>query len=132
MRKSVIAILLIIILAGPAGAWEERSYPAVVTKVIDGDTVWAFVAMGGWKMRLEKIRLSVVDAPEEGEAGYDEATRFLTDLVLHQRVTVILKEDKGKVKCDFYSRVLARIIIHGWDVGELMLDHGLVKRDRKK
>jgi endonuclease YncB( thermonuclease family) len=133
MRKSVIAILFVVILAGPAGAWEERSYPAVVTKVIDGDTVWAMIAMGGWKMRHEEIRFLVIDAPEKGEPGYYEATEFLTNLVLNQRVTVILKENaEGKIKCGFYGRVLARIVIHGWDVGELMLDQGLVKRYRKK
>jgi endonuclease YncB( thermonuclease family) len=133
MRKSVIAILLVVALAGPVDDWQERSCPAVITKAVDGDTVLAMISFGGWKMRHEKIRLLAIDAPERGEPGYDEATKFLTDLVLNQRATVILKENaEGQIKCGFYGRVLARIEIHGWDVSELMLEQGLVKKYSRK
>ncbi|MCL2620127.1 MAG: hypothetical protein FWD97_04240 [Defluviitaleaceae bacterium] len=46
---------------------------AVVTRVIDGDTVELYSG--------ERVRLIGIDAPEVGEAGADEATNFVRDLV---------------------------------------------------
>ncbi len=51
---------------------------AVVTKVIDGDTV---EINGGYV-----IRFADIDTPEVGEAGYKQAKDFVTNLVLGKTV----------------------------------------------
>ncbi|QDL92564.1 thermonuclease family protein [Paroceanicella profunda] len=54
------------------------AYRADITRVIDGDTVVANVDLGFdvW-LHNEHLRLYQVQAPERGEAGYDEAEEAL-------------------------------------------------------
>lgn len=48
-----------------------------VLRVIDGDTVQVRVDVG-WRVEVRvTVRLVTVDTPERGQAGYDEATRFV-------------------------------------------------------
>ena len=78
-----------------------------VTKVDEGDVIWVTNASGRHQVRLERI-----DAPEIDQPFGQEATQFLSDLVLEKEVEVrwtgkdqrkrllgivFLKHDKGMV-----------------------------------
>jgi hypothetical protein len=65
-----------------------------VTRIIDGDT---FEIASG-----EIIRLLCVDTPEKKEKGYEEASNFLSDLILNKQVRL---ESDSKDKDD-YGRLL--------------------------
>lgn len=61
-----------------------------VTKVIDGDTFLT-------NRRKHPVRLANVNAPEKRQAGYQDAKKALTDMILGQEVTVDTKaRDKFK------------------------------------
>ena len=47
--------------------------PATVHRIIDGDTIDVVMPYG----EIERIRFIGIDAPERGEAGFDEATNFV-------------------------------------------------------
>ncbi|HUS33497.1 MAG TPA: thermonuclease family protein [Kofleriaceae bacterium] len=96
---------------GPCGATE-----AVVTRVVDGDTI-----------ELDdgrKIRLLLVDTPET-TGGHDDcygtnAVTFTSDLVLNK--TVQLGFD---VECtDRYGRTLAYVTVDGQEVNRLIIQRG--------
>lgn len=75
------------------------SYPAVVERVIDGDT---FETAAG-----TRIRLANVNTPETGEPGAQAATNFLRNLIGGRTVTV---EPQGT---DIFGRTLAIV----WNTG---------------
>ena len=73
---------------------------AYVTKVIDGDTIWALI-----NGNEEKIRLIGIDCPEytkEIEAYGKEATEFTTEKLLNK--TIYLQKDITNT--DNYDRLL--------------------------
>jgi len=74
MKKIIIAIVLSVFLVAPVFSLTE----ATVARVIDGDTI---VLTSG-----ERVRLIGVDAPEVGELGADQATRFVRERVEGQTV----------------------------------------------
>ena len=52
--------------------------PAIVTRFVDGDTVWVrFPCPPPGPAAEEKVRLMGLDTPEIGQPGADEATRFV-------------------------------------------------------
>src|SRR5688572_5920657 len=55
-----------------------------ITRVIDGDTL---VIESG-----EKIRLSIVNTPERGQPGFQEAKQFTIDLCLNEEALVDLDD----------------------------------------
>ena len=55
-----------------------------VTQVDEGDVIWVANASG-----RHKIRLDMIDAPEIGQPYGEDATRFLSDLVLDKEVEVL-------------------------------------------
>ena len=100
---------------------------AHVTRVIDGDTIE--LADG------RRVRLIGIDAPEIGEAGADEATQFVSDLILDQ--TVWLEPDGDDT--DRFGR-LRRYVwvqepvdptdeheIKAYMLNALLLEHGLAE-----
>src|SRR3989338_345412 len=70
---------------------------AVVHRIIDGDTIEI--------ENKTSVRLLGINSPERGEIYYNEAKRFLEDLVLNK--TIILEFSKNKY--DMYDRTLAYI-----------------------
>lgn len=112
----IVALLLATLAACGGGGSECGPSSAVVTRVVDGDTV-----------ELEdgtKIRYLMVNAPETTQ-GHDDcygqnAVTFNTDLVLNK--TVDLTYD---VECqDRYGRTLAYVSVGGVEVNSLMLERG--------
>lgn len=74
---------------------------ARVTRVIDGDTL---VLQDG-----QRVRLLQINAPEEGECGYEQAASELTRLVLNK--TVKLESDSVFGNRDKYERLLRYVHI---------------------
>jgi endonuclease YncB( thermonuclease family) len=92
-----------------------------VTCIVDGDTIW----YEGIKIHLEDI-----DMPKRGAlAGcMDEA---LLSMAATSRLAEILSDSEFTIetedKLDNYDRVLARLIVDGASVGEMLIAEGLAR-----
>ena len=86
-----------------------------VVRVVDGDT---FVISSG-----EKVRLIGVNTPEVGELYYDEATAFLSDMVLGEEV--LLEGDTSNR--DKYGRLLRYVWIDDVFVNEQLVWEGFAE-----
>lgn len=75
----------------------ENFQQVLVAKVVDGDTIW--VDIDG---QVERVRLIGVNTPEIGEAGYEEATEFTTNMLLGEYI--LLEKDISET--DQYDRLL--------------------------
>lgn len=104
----------------PALAWpvlaaaHAASFPATVTHVTDGDTLWVRPADGD----AMPVRLLHVDAPEKCQAFGPEAAQALRGRVLGEPVLVHTQTT------DDYGRQLARVEHHGDDVGRWLVRNG--------
>ncbi len=85
----------------------------IVTKVLDGDTV---ELKGG-----DKLRLLSIDTPEKGEPLYNEATRFLSELVLGEAVQI----EFANRRRDKYGRLLGYLYVDSIFVNKVILEKGL-------
>lgn len=104
-------------LVAPAEA--QDSYPATVTSVVDGDTVDAQVA-GGPALEVQLIG---INAPELGDCGADEATRYMERFVLGRAVTLV--SDPTQPRLDGSGRSLLYVDRDdSLDVGEAILRAG--------
>jgi micrococcal nuclease len=81
---------------------------AVVTEVVDGDTIE--VVVNGV---TERVRLIGIDAPEVGQCGYEEATDLLDLLIGDDPVTL-----SGGDAVDRYGRLL-RFVSVAQPIGEV-------------
>lgn len=87
---------------------------ALVTKVIDGDTV---VIDGG-----ERVRYIGIDTPERGRPFYLQSTVKNKELVEGKRVRLYLCKER---KRDKYGRLLAYVYADETDVSKTLLKEGL-------
>lgn len=71
-------------------------------KVIDGDT---------FELNGETIRLLCVDTPEQGKAGYQEATDYLSSLILNREVILRDGLSYNSMDKDVYNRSLRFVYI---------------------
>ena len=119
MQKILIAIVLVACLADSTWAAGTKipssQWVGMVTHVTDGDTLW--VRKAGVPQPV-KVRLEGVDAPEICQAHGRASRQALTDLVLNEVVVV-----QGKRR-DSYGRLVARLSVHGDDVGSLLVAQG--------
>ncbi len=96
---------------------------AVVGRVIDGDTI---VIDSG-----ESVRLLGINAPERGEYYFDEATKFLEDMVLNKTIRL----EYSGTKYDKYRRLLAYLYIGKENVNTELVENGFanvyILNDRK-
>jgi endonuclease YncB( thermonuclease family) len=95
----MILVQCFVLVAHGSNPWENDK-TVLVSTVIDGDT---FYAVSG-----DMIRLADIDAPEQGEPGYDDARNLLTSLVYNRQVYLdiddISKTDTyGRLVCVVYS-----------------------------
>ncbi|MFD1055181.1 thermonuclease family protein [Terrabacter terrigena] len=88
----------------------------VVTKVVDGDTIWA--ARAGV---TRKVRLIGVDTPEIGQCGYSEASRNLRGIIGGQPVTLT---GGARDDVDRYGRLLRYVDVNGVDAGLRQVKQG--------
>lgn len=91
-------LMAVSVLAAPVQA--QGVFPATVTHVSDGDTLWVRPDAGG---APRKLRIDGIDAPEICQAGGEAARAALLQLVLHRRVAVSVRRH------DDYGRALARL-----------------------
>jgi len=81
---------------------KEIGVEIYVSEIIDGDT---------FKMNTgETVRLLCVDAPEQDEGGYEEATKFLESLILYKEVRLEKAETLNQT--DKYRRTLAFVYVN--------------------
>ncbi|PIU74949.1 MAG: hypothetical protein COS76_03370 [Candidatus Portnoybacteria bacterium CG06_land_8_20_14_3_00_39_12] len=86
---------------------------ALVTKIIDGDTI---VVEGGYHVRILSI-----DADERGHPCYEQATTRLEELILNKKVR--LEKDISDV--DQYKRCLRYVFLDQKNIGLGMVEEGL-------
>lgn len=84
-----------------------------VTRVIDGDTI---------RVGEVTVRLTLVDTPERGEAGYSEATDFTT-LLCPVGAEALVDQDDGQTGGS-YGRMLAKVYCDGKNLNEELLRAG--------
>ncbi len=102
--KTALAIIVLAIIGVKYYVTEPLERIEVqVVKVIDGDTIVAEFEDGS----QEKVRFIGVNAPEEGEDGYEEALDYTTELLYGK--TVWLESDKEDK--DQYGRLLRYVWI---------------------
>ncbi len=111
LRSEIAAALLC-----TAPAFAAGSVEGVVTRVVDGDTVW--VQTAGGEGRRIKLRLQGIDAPERCQPWGAQATAALQARVLHQRVQV---QTRAK---DDYQRTLGNMTLNGEDLSAWMVEQG--------
>ena len=73
-----------------------------VTEVIDGDTF--YLANG------DKVRMLGINTPESGKPYSEEATDFLTNMILGKEVTLV--NDSKNDDVDSYGRLLAHVYVN--------------------
>ena len=95
----------------------------VVTRVVDGDTVWVKVAKNdeGTAGETLKVRIVGIDAPEICQLGGPESREALRGHVLGQAVTLTSPSSRSH---DDYRRLLAKVERQGEDVGRWMVRRG--------
>lgn len=99
-------------------------YKALITKVVDGDTVDAIVELGFYLSAKLRLRLDKIDAPEmrgiESELG-KISKQYLIDRILNKEVIIQTQ------KSDVFGRWLATIFLEGEDINDTMLKTGYAK-----
>ncbi|MDP1695925.1 MAG: thermonuclease family protein [archaeon] len=121
-----ITILLAVLLAG--GIYISLNYGGVISisgcdgdncvaRVIDGDT---FVLEDN-----STIRLICVDAPEEGDLGYEEARDFLASLIKDMNVRL----EKDNSDKDAYGRLLRYAYVNNSWGNEVFVNRALVSAE---
>lgn len=115
LGRQVGQVLLIGFACALPVAARQSSWQGAVTYVSDGDTLWVQPAHGGMP---RKIRIDGIDAPEVCQRHGDEAREVLARHVLGQTVLVSARRQ------DDYGRWLARLSLHGQDVGRWLVLRG--------
>ena len=112
--KSIVSWLLVLI-AMQATAATQRVQSGVVTRVVDGDTLWVKTSGG---QQLLKVRIQGIDAPEICQAGGVQAREALKRRVLGQSVAVT----SGAY--DDYGRTVGTVRLEGQDIGRWLVAQG--------
>ncbi|HEX2097205.1 MAG TPA: thermonuclease family protein [Solirubrobacterales bacterium] len=129
--SALLLVLVAVVLLRPWESWDElwgdeppRSASALVTRVVDGDTVE--VRLDG---ETEDVRYIGVDTPEtvKPEAPVDcfgpQASRFNHDLVERRRVRLVF----GAERRDHYGRLLAYVYLGDRFVNAELVRRGLAR-----
>jgi len=114
----VLALLIIALIAINYG-WIDNTldnflntYEQVhVDRIIDGDTI---------KSNETSIRLLGINSPERGEYFYEEAKKFLEELILNQTVNLYY----GKDRYDKYNRTLAYVFLNNTNINLKLVENG--------
>jgi micrococcal nuclease len=84
-------------------------YQALITKVVDGDTVHAEIDLGFDVKVSATLRLLGINAPEKGQPGWHEATEWLRSKALNVTVRCLTIKDRREK----YGRYLAKLYLPG-------------------
>lgn len=107
---------------------ELYNYKAEVTRVVDGDTVDAFIDLGFDMHSKQRVRLYGINAPETRTRDLIEkrhgkaATKRLVEMLKENKNKCIIKtslDKKGK-----YGRVLGTLFIDDKNLNETLVEEG--------
>lgn len=84
-----------------------------ITRVVDGDTIYT---------TSYKIRLSLTNTPERGDAGYSEASQFTESLCPVGSIAWIDQDDGQPT--DVYGRIVAKVTCSDKNVNAEILEAG--------
>ena len=116
IKKVAFMVLAVIALVcAHANASELMVQTGVVTRVVDGDTMW--VLLQGRSKPL-KVRLEGIDAPEICQSGGVRAQTALSHWIMGQSVTVTTRAHDG------YGRTVGTVYLQGQDVARWMVGNG--------
>ena len=104
--------------ADEAATFKSQRRVGVVSRVIDGDTVW--LAQSGIGKPV-KVRINGIDAPEICQAGGVAARDALAGKVLGKSVQIVVPKSRSR---DDYGRVLGALEFNGEDIGRWMVQSG--------
>jgi len=89
-------------------------FTGIVTRVIDGDTI---------HVDGSSIRFALVDTPEVGQVGFNEAKNFVAN-TCPVGSEALVDEDDGQPR-DIYDRIIATIYCNGVNLNEAILEQRL-------
>lgn len=98
-------------------------YNAVITKIVDGDTVYASVDLGFNIKIIQCFRLSRVNAPELNTMEGKQAKIYLETNILNKEVVIKTIKDRK----DKYGRFLAEIFLKGLCVNDFIVCQGFAE-----
>jgi endonuclease YncB( thermonuclease family) len=92
-------------------------------RIVDGDTFWVCHASA-----CQKIRICGINAPEEGEPGYQESTEALKKLIAGSSVRCIQVGNgtpcDGRSEPTSHDRIVAQCFVHGTDIASALVRQG--------
>jgi micrococcal nuclease len=104
---------------------QAQGVPALVTRVVDGDTLIVRLADG----REERVRLAAIDTPEISRKNPDPrglaAAEFVRRACQGQEVLLLPAGRRTVFPRDPYRRLVARVIVRGQDLGATLVFLGL-------
>jgi endonuclease YncB( thermonuclease family) len=89
-----------------------RCFEGTVTKIVDGDTL---------DVNNVPVRLSLVNAPEYGKAGYDDAKSFIFKAC---PVGTTAKVDEDDGQNESYGRIMAVVYCNGLNINAEIISSG--------
>ncbi len=105
------------------------TYRAVITNVVDGDTVDANVDLGFSARLMMRLRLKGVDTPEivgPDRAAALTAKEWMADALSGEQVIIETTKDRsGRDRRDKWNRYLAVIWLNGANINEELIKQGL-------
>tara|TARA_B100001750_G_scaffold244580_1_gene262265 strand:- start:85 stop:588 length:504 start_codon:yes stop_codon:yes gene_type:complete len=116
-----IAVVVIAIQNPPEDDSTQSRFSGTITKITDGDTL-DFRILNGSNIT---IRLSLVDAPERHQAGYEEASKLAATVCPVGSDAVFVQDTWQKV--DKYDRSLGLVYCNDMMLNEMLLSSGHAK-----
>ena len=110
-----VALVLLVPIAFQVAAATRQVQTGMVTKVVDGDTLWVKTSVSA---QLLKVRIQGIDAPEICQPGGVHAQEALRQRVLGQSVTVVSGAQ------DDYGRTIGTVYMQGQDMGRWLVTQG--------
>ena len=113
-----IAVVVVAVQNPPEDDSVQYRFSGIITEITDGDTL-DFRIMNGPNIT---IRLSLVDTPERGQPGYEEASEFAAT-VCPVGSDAIFVQDSWQI-VDKYDRSLGLVYCNDMMLNEMLLSSG--------
>lgn len=117
MKKliSCVAAICIASISSDLVAQPSYDYQAIITNVVDGDTVDAVIDLGFKVTTAQRLRLARVDTPERTQPGWSEAKNF-TEKSLKGKAVIVRTNKVSK-----YGYYLAEIYVDGQNISDSLI-----------
>ena len=113
-----IAVVVVAVQNPPENDSVQYRFSGIITEITDGDTL-DFRILNGSNIT---IRLSLVDTPERGELGYEEASEFAATVCPVGSAAIFVQDSWQKV--DKYDRSLGLVYCSDMLLNEILLSSG--------